>query len=83
MWRKLDFKKPIKIIEIKNACKSFHDFSAPPQKFTLSIPRTETEFSWKVALDLIFILKHKPVLDIKDTETYLGLALFIKKNTVE
>ena len=68
--------------EITKSCKTCQTFSAPPQRFTVSLPPSEIYFNRQVALDLMWI-ERRAVLHVVDTETHFNAAVFLKKQTVE
>lgn len=68
--------------EITEACETCKTFSAPPQRFTVSLLPSETFFNRQVAMDVMWI-EGKAVLHVVDTETHFNAACYFKKQTVE
>ena len=65
-----------------NAFETFQMFSAPPQRFRFSLPRSDIIFNREMALDLIWIEK-KAVLHVVDIETGFNYATLRPYQAVE
>lgn len=68
--------------EITKSCETCQTFSAPPQRFTVSLPPSDIVFNQSVAMDLTWI-EGNAVLHIVDKESHFNAACFLKSQTIE
>ncbi len=68
--------------KITKACETCQTFSAPPQRFRVSLPPSDIVFYREVALDLMWIEK-KAVLYVVDIEYGFNSATFLPYQIVE
>ncbi len=72
-----------KLLEtITKACETCQMFSAPPQRFRVSLPPFDIVFNREVALDLMWV-EREAVLHVVDIEAEFNSATFLSYQTVE